>query len=242
MFRLIVGVSMVLNVCAALAGPADYVYTPAVAQGERELGVKYGAASPMEGINMQVSAVGMGYGISESWFAEVYLKRERIGNQEATLAEFENKFQLTETGKYAVDVGLLAELEAPLSGLAPWELRVGPLLEKGYGKLQLNGNLFFERAFGRADESGIPFCTNLAYQYQVKYRWKPVMEFGIQGLGELGKWDNWRRDQNHRIGPAIFGKFAMGHRQAIKYNAAWLFGASAAASNHTVRTQVEYEF
>lgn len=238
MSRLIVGVLMSLNVCAAFAGPADYVYTPAVAQGEREFGIKYGAAP------LAVAAVGMGYGVSEFWFAEVYLKRERIGSQEATLAEFENKFLLTETGKYAVDIGLLAELEAPLSGLAPWELRVGPLFEKGYGKLQLNGNLFFERAFGRADESGIPFCTNLAYQYQVKYRWKPVVEFGMQGMGEVGKWDNWSRraEQNHRMGPALFGKFALGNRQAIKYNAAWLFGVSAAAPSHTLRTQLEYEF
>lgn len=240
MFRLIAGVLVSLSACAALAGPADYVYTPAVAMGEREFGIKYGAAS----LAGNVAAVGVGSGISESWFAEVYLKRERIGNQEATLAEFENKFQLTETGKYAVDIGLLAELEAPLSGLAPWELRVGPLFEKGYGKLQINGNLFFERAFGRADESGVPFCTNLAYQYQLKYRWKSVIEFGIQGLGEVGKWDNWSRrdEQNHRIGPAVFGKIALGHRQAIKYNAAWLFGASAAAPNHTLRTQLEYEF
>ena len=229
---------------SAHAGPADYVYTPAVVYGEREIGVKYGAASPLAGNSVQVAGVGAGYGVNEYWFTEVYLKQERNGTQDATLAEWENKFQLTETGEYPLDLGLLTELEVPVSGKAPWEIRFGPLLQTEFGKLQLNGNLLFERAFGRADENGVPFSVNLAYQWQVKYRWQPTLEFGMQGLGEVGKWDNWyqQNQQIHRVGPALFGKFALGNRQAIKYNVAWLFGAGAAAPNHTFRAQLEYEF
>ncbi|MDE2309210.1 MAG: hypothetical protein KGL01_00075, partial [Betaproteobacteria bacterium] len=125
-----------------------------------------------------------------------------------------------------------------------WELRLGPLLQTEFGKLQLNGNLLFERAFGKADESGVPFSTNFAYQWQAKYRWQATLEFGVQGLGEMGKWNDWNKqaNQNHRVGPAVFGKFALGNRQAIRYNAAWLIGASNAAPNHIFRMQVEYEF
>lgn len=226
------------------AGSADYVYTTAIEQGERELGIKYGAASPLAGNRMQVAGVGMGYGVTDYWFTEVYLKKEQIGAQSSTLAEFENKFLFTETGQYAVDVGLLTEIEMPLSGLAPWELRMGPLFQTELGKMQLNLNLLFERALGAADENGVPFSTNMGYQWQVKYRLQPALEFGLQGLGEVGKWDNWSTSaaQIHRIGPAVFGKFALGNRQAIKYNAAWLFGASTAAPSHTFRTQLEYEF
>ncbi|MDE2118856.1 MAG: hypothetical protein KGJ19_09720, partial [Betaproteobacteria bacterium] len=150
----------------------------------------------------------------------------------------------TETGQYPVDIGFITELEAPLSGNAPWERRLGPLLQTEFGKLQLNGNLLFERAFGKADESGVPFSTNFAYQWQAKYRWQATLEFGVQGLGEMGKWNDWNKqaNQNHRVGPAVFGKFALGNRQAIRYNAAWLIGASNAAPNHIFRMQVEYEF
>ena len=161
----------------------------------------------------------------------------------ANLAEWENKFQLTETGKYPVDIGFITELEAPLSGNATWDINIGPLFQTEFGKIQLNGNLLFERAYGKEDESGVPYSTNFNYQWQAKYRWQPVLEFGVQGFGEMGKWNVWNNqaNQNHRIGPAIFGKLALGNRQAIRYNAAWLFGASAAAS-HTFRMQVEYEF
>lgn len=226
------------------AGAADYVYTPAVEYGEREIDIKYGAASPLAGNRAQVASIGFGYGAREYWFTEVYLKQERNGSAVANMAEWENKFQLTETGQYPVDVGLITELEAPLSSNAPWELKLGPLLQTEFGKLQLNGNLLFERAFGRADESGVPYSTNIGYQWQAKYRWQPVLEFGVQGFGEMGKWNDWDKqaNQNHRIGPAIFGKFALGYRQAIRYNAAWLLGANNAAPSHTFRMQVEYEF
>ncbi len=240
------GVLLCAIICArdVFAGAADYVYIPAVEYGEREIDIKLGATSPLNGISTQGASLGYGYGAKEYWFTEVYLKQERDGNNIANIAEWENKFQLTDTGQYPVDLGLIAELEAPLSANAPWEFKIGPLLQTEFGKLQLNGNLLFERAFGKTDESGVPYVTNCSYQWQAKYRWQPVLEYGLQGFGEMGKWNHWdpEAEQNHRIGPAVFGKFALGNRQAIRYNAAWLFKASGAAPNHTFRMQVEYEF
>ncbi len=221
------------------ANPADYVYSPSVEYGERELDVKYGAAGSSD-----AASVGVGYGATENWFTEIYLKRENNVGQKANMIEWENKFQLTETGKYWLDLGFVSEIEAPLGGNAPWELKVGALLQKELGKFQLNGNLLFERAFGRPDETGVPYTTNMGYQWQVKYRWQRRLEFGMQGMGELGTWDNWSIQvaQNHRMGPAIFGKLPLVNGQAIKYNAAWLVGMTPAAASHTFRTQLEYEF
>jgi hypothetical protein len=234
----------VINSTITLASPADYVYTPTVEYGEKEVDFKNGSAKLKDGTLTQATSLGFGFGAKEYWFTEIYLKQEKTGNQVANLAEWENKFQLTETGKYPVDVGLISELEAPLSSNTPWELKLGPLLQTEFGKLQLNGNLLFERAFGKADENGVPYSTNFSYQWQAKYRWQPSFEFGMQGLGELGKWNDWNKqaDQVHRTGPAAFGKFSLGNRQAIKYNVAWLFGASTAAPNHTFRMQIEYEY
>jgi hypothetical protein len=63
-------------------------------------------------------------------------------------------------------------------------------------------------------------------------------------MGELGKWNDWDKqaEQTHSAGPAVFGKLALGNRQAIRYNGALLFGTSTAAPNRTLRLQVEYEF
>jgi hypothetical protein len=143
-----------------------------------------------------------------------------------------------------VDIGLITELEAPLSSNVPWEFKLGPLFQTEFGKIQLNGNLLFERAFGKTDESGAPYVTVFSYQWQAKYRWMEAFEYGLQGFGETGKWNDWDKqaDQIHSAGPAVFGKIAIGGRQAIRYNAAWLIGTSSAAPNHTLRMQAEYEF
>src|SRR5512146_2773045 len=178
------------NVDMAFASPADYIYTPTVEYGEKEIDVKYGTATQKDGTQLEAASVGFGYGATGTWFTEVYLKQERTGNQAANIAEWENKFQLTETGKYPVDVGLVTEVEAPLNGQSPWELKLGTLFQTELGKLQLNGNVLFEHPFGK-DEDGMSYGTNLQYQWQAKYRWKPEFEYGLQGLGEVGKWNNW---------------------------------------------------
>lgn len=227
---------------AAFAGPADYVYTPIVEQDEREIDYKFGSAKLPDGTSKQVASLGFGYGATEFWFTELYLKRERAGSGRLTLAEWENKFQFTETGKYPVDAGLIVEFEAPVNdGNEPYEFKIGPLFQSEFDKLQLNGNLLFKRKFGGG---GGPFITEFGYQLQAKYRWQPALEFGVQSMGELGEWNDWNKQtsQNHRVGPAVFGKLALGNRQAIKYNAAWLIGSTPSAPDHTFRMQVEYEF
>lgn len=224
---------------AALAGPADYMYLPAVEYGEKEIDFKFGTQKLPSGERNHVASLGLGYGVTEYWFTEVYFKRELEGSSGLSLAEWENKFQLTETGEYPVDLGLVVELEAPINKSEAYELKLAPLMQTEFGKVQLNGNLTFERKFGHGSH-----VTEMGYQWQAKYRWQQVFEFGLQGFGGMGKWNDWEDydKQEHRLGPAIFGKFDLGTKQAIKYNAALLFGVSDAAADHTFRMQVEYEF
>ncbi|MFM9913315.1 MAG: hypothetical protein ACKVN9_07275 [Methylophilaceae bacterium] len=224
---------------AVLAGPADYMYLPTVEYGEKEIDFKFGTEKLPNGDRKQVASLGLGYGVTEYWFTEVYFKREREGSDGLSLAEWENKFQLTETGKYPVDLGLVVELEAPINKNEPYEFKLAPLMQTEFGKVQLNGNLVFERKFGPGSH-----VTEMGYQWQAKYRWQPAFEFGLQGFGGMGKWNDWEDydNQEHRLGPAVFGKFDLGVKQAIKYNAALLFGVSETAANHTFRMQVEYEF
>ena len=229
---------------SVLAGPADYVYTPMVEQGEKEIDFKSGTTKQLDGTRSTVNSMGFGYGASEYWFTEVYLKREKSGSDGLSIVEWENKFQLTETGKYPVDIGLITEIEVPMNNnKAPYEFKFGPLFQTEFGHVQLNGNLLFERKFGR-NETNEPQNTEFGYQWQAKYRFKPEFELGMQGMGETGAWNDWSStsNQNHRFGPAVFGKVKLAPKQAVKYNAALLFGSSQAAPNHTLRLQVEYEF
>ena len=232
------------SVCSHVyAGPADYVYTPIVEYGEREIDFKFGTAEDQEGTRENVTSLGYGYGATEYWFTELYLKRETAGDEELNIAEWENKFQLTETGKYPIEVGLITEIEAPLENNQPYELKVGPLFQTDFDKLQLNANLLFERLYGH-EEPDEDHTTEMGYQWQVKYRWQQAFEYGLQGFGDMGEWNHWEDsdEQDHKLGPAIFGKIGVGTKQAIRYNTAILFGVSDAAPDYTFRMQVEYEF
>lgn len=227
-----------------IAGPADYVYTPNIERGELELDVKYGTATAGNGVRPQAASIGLGYGVSEQWFTEGYIKQKHGSGGDSTYIEWENRFLLSGPDESDMKLGLVTELEMPVTRGVPRELRVGPLLQIRHDQLQWNGNLIFERAFGGADEDGVAQVTNLAYQWQAKYHWMQAMGLGIQGFGELGKWDRWSRrsEQNHRMGPAVYGRFALTEHQVIKYNTAWLFGLTGAAPRATLRFQAEYEF
>jgi len=229
---------------SVVAGPADYIYYPKVEQGEKEIDYKSGTSKQADGIRTTVHKIGYGYGATDYWFTEVYVTREKSGSDGLSIVEWENKFQLTETGKYPVDIGLITEIEVPMNNnKAPYEFKIGPLFQTEFGRLQLNGNLLFERKFGR-NETNEPQNTEFGYQWQAKYRFKPEFELGMQGIGETGAWNDWSSasTQNHRFGPAVFGKVKLAPKQAIKYNAALLFGSSQVAPNHTLRLQLEYEF
>lgn len=168
-------VAMQMAAAQAMAGVADYVYTPIVEQGEREIDFKYGNGKQADGTRAQVSTIGYGYGATDYWFTEVYYKREIANPERLSLLEWENKFQLTEKGKYPVDIGFLIEVEGPLKNTkSPFELKMGPLFQTEFDKVQLNGNLLFERKFGReaegektCDRDGLPVAAEVSLEKRV---------------------------------------------------------------------------
>ncbi|MEP6656273.1 MAG: hypothetical protein ABJC33_03505 [Betaproteobacteria bacterium] len=226
----------------ASAGPADYVYTPNVEYGEREIDFKIGSAKSSGEQRFSAGSLGFGYGISEKWFTEVYAKYEKGGGGSTRFDafEWENRFQLTEPGHFPVDLGFVIELERPRVSAEGYEVRLGPLLQTDWDRWQLNFNVLVERHF----RSEAQAATELGYQWQVRYLSRGNIDLGAQGFGEVGKWNHWHSssEQNHRAGPALFGKWNLGGRHVLKYNAAFLFGLTSAAPDHTARAQIEYEF
>jgi hypothetical protein len=238
--RAVLGLTIFLSGAAA-AGPADYVFLPAVEYSEREIDFKYGAAGKSGEPSEQAASLGLGYGATSWWFTEFYFKWEREGaSSRFDAIEWENKFELTETGKYPVDVGFITEFELPKDRAEGNEFRFGPLFQSEVDRLQLNLNLLFTNISRTEDENG----TTIGYQLQARYRGDAPIDVGLQGFGEMGKWNRWLPgdEQSHRLGPAVFGKWRLGGRQSIVYNAALLFGLTPDSPDVNFRMQVEYEF
>lgn len=230
--------------CAAVqAGPAAKVYGPLVEYRETELEFRGGYVEdndhPDDGEQQYVVAIGRG--VMPRWFTEIVLEYERGPGESQTLeaVEWENIFQLTEPGQYFVDLGLFAEYVAERGSGKADKVEIGPLLQYELGAAQFNLNPIFEREVGdRASEK-----TELTYAAQFKLRGNPLFESGLQAFGELGEWDDWAtsNQQEHNLGPAFFGKIKGGD-YAVKYNAAWLLGMTAATPDNTLRFELELEY
>lgn len=243
------GALLALACCSTLmtptahAGPSDYVFTPTVEEGEREIDFKAGTGKLRDRTRVNKESLGFGYGATSWWFTEFYaIWHKAPGERHGFDAwEWENKFQLTETGKYPFEVGFVLEIERPKDRSEGYELKWGPLLQTDFGRdLQGNLNLLLQKHLHAEVGGG----AELGYQWQLKYRWRSQFEYGVQGFGSLGPWNDWaaRSAQSHVAGPAVFGRIRVAERQAVKYNAAWLFGMGKGSPRNTLRMQVEYEF
>lgn len=231
-----------LTACTAVAGPADYVHTPVVERGERELDLKFGRARERDGGSAAGGALGFEYGVTERWGAEIVAQwaREAGAGSRFDGWEIENRFQLTETGRLPLEAGLLLEIERPEDRDQGYELTVGPMLQTQWRAVQANLNLLLQRRL-RADETS---RTEFVYRWQLRRRVRPLLDWGAQGFGELGRWNDWapRSGQSHQLGPALFGTLRMGDDEAIDYNVALLFGSGGAAPRHTLRMQAAFAF
>ena len=227
---------------SAIAGPNDYIRTPTVEYGEREIDFKFGSQRNRDGSSESATSIGYGFTLNPWWFSEFYAKyaKQPGESQSFDAWEWENRFQLTETGKYPIDVGFLLEIERPKNRTEGYEITYGPMFQTEWGKIQGNFNIFIQKHVRATDT----FDTELHYQMQIKYRNSEQLEWGAQSFGNVGQWDRWSAasKQEFKVGPAIFGKIKTGIKEATKWNAALLVGTTNATPNTTLRIQTEYEF
>ncbi len=229
---------------------SEYLYVPAVTQGEREVDVHAGAGSAGDLTGAEDNlGVGFGLGLTQHWFSELAVQYHKKQYSPAGLDafEWENTFQFGESGQLPVDTGMVFNIERPVhSNLNSLKkdgtsIRFGPLLQKDYGKVQANFNLLLVHHF---QCSTCP-AAQIRYQSQIKYRYSEPFEFGVQAFGRVGSstqtWSGYD-DQVHRIGPAVLGRFAMPGERSLSYNAALLLGTTAGSPDQTLRIQLEYEF
>ena len=230
----------------ARADPNDYVLTMDYTGGQREIETKVGGATSARNGTAagEAAALAYGQGVSDAWFSEVYIQfaNSRLGAQGGGLEalSWENVIRFSEPGQWPIDVGATVEVEKPRAGSQGWKVSAGPLLQKDFDQIQVNANLLLARSFNAGEGE----LTQLSYQFQMRYRSDPRLDFGMQALGDMGAWNHWGRPggQAHRLGPAIFGGQHLGAGRSLEYNVALLMGVSRAAADATLRAQVDVEF
>ena len=156
---------------------------------------------------------------------------------------FENYFMLTEPGKYWLDFSLFAEYSASAHGAAPDTATIGGLFQKQDMKWLHTLNLYWEKDVG---SKAISAADGFQYAWQTRYLLDPLFQPGIEIYGQM---DDLSRpgpfnQQQLRAGPMFAGSYGLGDilgRGKLKYEAGYLFGATTATEQGTLRTRLELE-
>jgi hypothetical protein len=228
--------ALALGLTSVQADPGYYVVNAYSDPGVQVVDFRYWATRNRNRPQVVWPEVGLGYGVNSRWYTELF--GSAIGpSVDATRLDsinWQNDVLLTQ-GEWPFDLALHTQLIRNLG--ASNVLEYGPALQTDVGRTQLNLNLILERKL-----SGRSSDTLLKYQWQVRHRWQPLLNFGLQGFGEVGPWNDFlpRARQSHRAGPALFGRVDIDDTQALHWQAALLRGKVFGRSGQMFTLQVKY--
>lgn len=238
----IAGLAVLLAAACAHADPGYYVVTAYDNAGQKTVDLRYWTVKQPGSAAVLWPEIGFGYGVSSRWYTELYASF--IGTWDTAMKldswNWQNEVLLTQ-GEWQIDVAVHASLIRGSYAAEGTTLEIGPVLQTDLGRVQLNANVFFERTYG-GDEGG---PTKMKYQWQIKHRWRTALQFGLQGFGELGRWDDWapRERQSHRAGPAVFGSLPLGGTgHTLIYQAAILKGQVYGSNATMFSARAQYAF
>jgi hypothetical protein len=194
----------------------------------------------------------LGTGLTAWWHSEVELGFDRDpGFNQPTLltqAVTENTFQLTEPGKYFADFGFYFEYAQSLTRGAhagPNAITFGPLIAKDIGRTTTTVNLFLTRQLG--PDQG-PHGLDFSYAWQTRWNIWPLLSPAIEFYGDTGNVGQTPgfAQQEFLIGPVGVGsvglnQLGLGNAGKLKYELGWLFGATRATPQGTLRWRLELE-
>ncbi len=179
-------------------------------------------------------------GLTPRWEIETsagFSKNIRMLRSKLDHMELENRFQFFESGENWLDSGALIAYDFSIQSHEPNTLETKLLLQKDIGKITTTANIGFEQNVGQySAHTGGP---DYVFLWNTRYRYDEYFQPGIEIQSDLGQGRELGHfnEQEHYIGPAVYGKL-FGH---FNYQAAWLFGASDAAAQSAARVLVEYE-
>ncbi len=212
------------SVLFADGGVIDKVYHPYVQPLEKEFEWRMVSAD-----DVQNHRLGLGVSLSDSLFVECYLIAKDVDNHLKLEAyEIEAKWQLTEQGEYAVDWGVLFELEKEQHDNT-WEASTSLLMEKEWGRWVGAANIGIIYEWGPQIKDELE--SSLAGQ--LRYRYKPYLEPAVEfysGENSLG------------LGPVLMGDIRLAAIQKMHWEVGAILGLDSDTPSNTWRLLLEYEF
>lgn len=180
--------------------------------------------------DLQKQSLGFGRSLSDRWAAEAYLIATKgIGESlSVTAYELEAKWQLTEQGEYAVDWGLLFELEREIERNA-WEASTQLLAVRDIGRTTLTANLGLIYEWGERVQNEIETTFRMQARYRLKESFQPSIEL------HAGQ-------DTTAAGPAFSGLLRAAGGKKLRWELGLFAGIGESSPNQVLKMNLEYEF
>jgi hypothetical protein len=230
-----------LSASLAWADPGYYLVTVYEDTGKVHLDYRYWTVQRKGGSEVVWPEIGIGYNVTNRWYTELLMSYvgPTVASSTPSTLNWQNDFLLTQ-GQWDVDIALHTLLVRDQQSASGNAVEFGPMLQTDVGRVQLNGNLIFEKSLAPGNTA----APQLKYQWQAKYRWSQALHTGVQGFGELGTWNRWldAGRQSHRWGPVVGGAWTITDKQRVEYQAAYLMGSvyGNAADMLSLRVQLVF--
>ena len=249
--------AVVLVVASPFAAHADYhmVSPYEIDLGEIEIEHNGSAAidhrKPYGGATSYTGEVGTG--LTPWWHSEVELGTDRdSGSDQPTVVRevvWENMIRLTEPGEEIADFGFYGEYSQSITTgnyAAANQVTFGPIVAKEFGQTLHTANLFFTKTLGPDQTSRE---LDMSYRWQSMWKvWAPLSP-AIEAYGDTNAPISaipTFSQQQFLVGPVAIGmlrlsQLGLGNYGKLKYEAGWLFGATPATAEGTLRWRLELE-
>ena len=206
------------------------IYDPYVQPLETEIEWRFVSQNEERNPDVQKHSIGFGRSLSDRWAVEVYaIAQKSLGeNLSVDTYEFEAKWQLTEQGEFAVDWGLLFELEREIEENA-WEVSTQLLASRDFGKSTVTANFGIIYEWGERIQNEFESTLRLQMRYRLNESFEPAIELHVG-------------QDTSAIGPAIGGLFRLSGARKLRWEIGVFAGISENSPDQILKANLEFEF
>lgn len=172
------------------------------------------------------------YGVTSFWDTRVAGTWSHDDETITDALAWENKFQLAPKGEWPIDLGVRLDYSDTTNGGAD-KVSARLLAAKTVWDFSNTVNFSFGREVGDEADNNVTF--DLAYG--VSYPLNDNYALGLEYYGDFADFDNNYSEQNHSLGPVVYGTHG-----PVRYQFGALAGISEAAPDVALKATLSYSF
>jgi hypothetical protein len=223
------------------ASATHKVYSPRVEAGVVSLEVRghAGFDDDHDADGLQSHRLELEYGINEVWKTAFFGTFEGDADQAVryTTTGWENIFYLLREDRHGLGAGLYLEYEKAHRAGAADEIELKVLLERGFLGFVNTVNLNFDKGVWEDAHEGVEF----AYAWRTTHTASPHFGLGFEAFGEIGELHDAPpvREQEHQIGPLLYGELDLESLGELESDLGVLFGLTEGSPDFVLKWQLE---